>query len=81
MACEDFVVWVRDQGSYGKAATVITEHEEGRGRDGVTAEGVRLWCKGDVPVKRVLSLEELTGISRHVLRPDIYPPAPESASA
>lgn len=33
------------------------------------------WTK--VPAERVLAVEESTGISRHDLRPDIYPPAPK----
>jgi DNA-binding transcriptional regulator YdaS (Cro superfamily) len=41
---------------------------------------VSQWLRtGQVPVKHVLKLEHLTGVSRHVLRPDIYPrdnPAP-----
>lgn len=31
------------------------------------------WRRGRVPAERVLDLESLTGISRHDLRPDIYP--------
>jgi len=27
-----------------------------------------------VPAERVLLIERLTGVSRHVLRPDLYPP-------
>jgi hypothetical protein len=30
-----------------------------------------------LPPRRVLAVEELTGIPRHVLRPDIYPPSKE----
>ncbi len=33
------------------------------------------WRKaGQVPVAHVLKLEEITGIPRHQMRPDIYPP-------
>lgn len=31
------------------------------------------WEKGRVPPKRVLEVEKATGISRHSLRPDLYP--------
>ncbi len=44
------------------------------------------WDRGRVPAERVLDVERLTGISRHDLRPDIYPaddaglrPAPSKA--
>ena len=32
----------------------------------------------EVPVVRVLAVEEATGISRHDLRPDVFGPAPEA---
>jgi DNA-binding transcriptional regulator YdaS (Cro superfamily) len=31
----------------------------------------------EVPVKRVLDVERISGVSRHELRPDIYGPQPE----
>lgn len=38
--------------------------------------------RGQVPARRVLEVESLTGISRHVLRPDLHGPAPsEKVSA
>ena len=39
---------------------------------GVTAGAVSQWDR--VPAGRVLDVERLTGISRHDLRPDLYPP-------
>lgn len=33
-----------------------------------------------VPAGRVLAVERLTGVSRHRLRPDLYPPLEEAAS-
>jgi transcriptional regulator with XRE-family HTH domain len=33
------------------------------------------WEAGDIPVKRVLQLEKLTGIPRRRLRPDLFNPA------
>lgn len=39
---------------------------------GITAWAVAKWRR--VPAERVLAVERITGIPRHVLRPDIYPP-------
>jgi DNA-binding transcriptional regulator YdaS (Cro superfamily) len=36
----------------------------------ITSQAVSQWKR--VPVERVLLVEEITGISRHVLRPDVY---------
>lgn len=44
---------------------------------GITAQAISQWDR--VPVERVLSVERLTGVPRHVLRPDIYPPDATSA--
>ena len=46
------------------------------GRDGkpLTRQAVEQWVQ--VPPKHVLRVEELTGVSRHRLRPDIYGPEP-----
>ena len=42
---------------------------------GVTPGAISQWMtKGEVPVARVLALESITGIPRHALRPDFYPP-------
>ena len=38
---------------------------------GITPQAVSQWKK--VPVARVLDVERVTGVSRHDLRPDIYP--------
>lgn len=38
----------------------------------VTKQAVRKWVK-QVPAERVIALEEVTGISRHDIRPDLYP--------
>lgn len=41
---------------------------------GITHAAIRRWkLLGRVPAERVLEVERLTGISRHELRPDIYP--------
>lgn len=36
--------------------------------------------RGQVPYQRAVEIERLTGISRHVLRPDIFGPQPETAA-
>jgi hypothetical protein len=41
---------------------------------GVKKAAVWKWEHFGVPPKHVLALERLTGIPRHVLRPDFYPP-------
>jgi DNA-binding transcriptional regulator YdaS (Cro superfamily) len=42
---------------------------------GVTSQAVDQWLmRGRVPVARVLCIEQSTGVARHELRPDIYPP-------
>jgi DNA-binding transcriptional regulator YdaS (Cro superfamily) len=38
---------------------------------GVTAQAVSQW--GEVPPLRVLAVERVSGVSRHDLRPDLYP--------
>lgn len=38
---------------------------------GVTAQAVSQW--DEVPPLRVLAVERISGISRHDLRPDLYP--------
>lgn len=38
---------------------------------GVTAQAISQW--DEVPPLRVLAVEAATGVSRHELRPDLYP--------
>jgi DNA-binding transcriptional regulator YdaS (Cro superfamily) len=40
----------------------------------ITPQAVGQW-KGKPPAKRVLKIEEASGVSRHLLRPDIFGPA------
>jgi TorA maturation chaperone TorD len=42
---------------------------------GLAEPSVSIWCS--IPAERVLNVEALTGISRTVLRPDLYPEHPE----
>lgn len=40
----------------------------------VTPQAVQSWCAtGRVPAERVIPIEAATGVSRHELRPDLYP--------
>lgn len=52
---------------------------------GVTRQAVGKWIKtGRIPARHVLTVERATGVSRYVLRPDIYGSAddePERALA
>jgi len=42
---------------------------------GVSAQALTGWMlRGQPPATRVLAIEAATGVSRHELRPDIYPP-------
>lgn len=43
---------------------------------GLQSQGtIQGWLKqGRPPAERVLDIERLTGVPRHELRPDIYPP-------
>lgn len=43
---------------------------------GITEQAVSQW--DDVPPKRVLDVERISGVPRYELRPDLYP-APEGA--
>jgi len=45
---------------------------------GITSQAVSQWRK--VPAERVLDLERITGIPRHEIRPDLYPP-PETVGS
>ena len=40
---------------------------------GLSRMAVSGWVRRGVPAGRVLSVEKLTGVSRHDLRPDLYP--------
>ena len=44
-------------------------------RLGISRQALQQWHS--VPVKHVLALEQLSGVSRYELRPDVYGPAPK----
>ena len=40
----------------------------------VAPQAVQKWCAtGNVPAERVIPVEAISGVSRHDLRPDLYP--------
>lgn len=50
-------------------------------RFSVQKAAVWKWEKGQVAADKVLEVERVTGISRHVLRPDVFGPAPTASEA
>ncbi len=46
---------------------------------GISAQAVSQW--DEVPPRRVLAVEKVSGVSRHELRPDLYPVESEEARA
>jgi len=58
--------------TYNKLITVITPTQLATG-NAVTRVAVYKWLRArKIPAERVLRVEELTGISRHDLRPDVF---------
>jgi DNA-binding transcriptional regulator YdaS (Cro superfamily) len=50
-------------------------------RCNVTPQAVNQWVKKKrVPPERVIDVETATGVSRHVLRPDVFGPPPRAAA-
>lgn len=41
---------------------------------GISSQAIAQWRQA--PASRVLAIEGVTGVSRHILRPDIFGPAP-----
>ena len=69
-----FERWAREQ-TLTEVADMVSKHEQGRGRKGVTYQAVQDWIKkGVIPAGRVLSVEQVSGIHRSILNPVIYPP-------
>ena len=50
-------------------------------RFGVQKAAVWKWEKSRPPADKVLDIEAATNISRHVLRPDVFGPAPTASEA
>ncbi len=47
---------------------------------GIRYQSIQDWHRtGRIPAERVIAVERVTGISRHDLRPDIYPNESEPA--
>lgn len=46
-------------------------------RLGLSRAAISLW-KGVVPIERLIEVERATGVSRRLLRPDLFPPLPGS---
>lgn len=46
---------------------------------GISVQAISQWRR--VPPTRVLDVERVTGVSRHLLRPDIYPPEQQRAAS
>jgi DNA-binding transcriptional regulator YdaS (Cro superfamily) len=42
---------------------------------GLSPQAVNRWKRSRIPAERVIEIEKITGVARHVLRPDIYPRA------
>lgn len=43
---------------------------------GIEPAAITQWKRAGVPANRVLAMEELSGVSRHALRPDVFGPPP-----
>lgn len=56
-----------------KAVSKMPSRSELARQIGVSSVAILYWERGQVPAGRVLEVERLTGVSRHELRPDIYP--------
>lgn len=57
-----------------KAIDAVGDSAELATRLGISAGHVRMWkSRCSVPPKYVIRIEQITGVSRHELRPDIYP--------
>lgn len=67
--------------SISKAAEKVGGQAALAKRLGITSQAVNRMCAtGRVPAERVLAIEEATGVSRHELRPDLYPVEKESVA-
>lgn len=48
-------------------------------RLGISSQAISQWFR--IPHERVFEIEEITGIPRSVLRPDVYPPENQTTQA
>lgn len=55
------------------AARAVESQKTLAGLLGVTPQAITKWKNSRIPAERVLDIERVTGVSRHDLRPDIYP--------
>lgn len=46
---------------------------------GVSYQAVQQWAAKGIPVKRVIQMEALSGIPRHVLCPEVFPDETQAA--
>jgi DNA-binding transcriptional regulator YdaS (Cro superfamily) len=58
-----FIVAIYKAGGYAALAEGL----------GVSRQAIYQWRDKRVPAERVLQIEKLTGVTRHELRPDLYP--------
>ena len=68
---------MRKENSFERALIAAGGPAALAGQLGITRQAIDQWER--VPVNRVLDVERITGVSRHELRPDIYP-ADEAAA-
>lgn len=72
MKSAEFAKWVAEVGQVDVAKRLTDYYRQFR-RPGVSRQAVAAWAAEGVPPLRVLAVEAISGISRHALRPDIYP--------
>lgn len=58
-----------------RAARIVGSQKALADAVGLTEQAISKWKRGRVPAERVLAVESATGgkVSRHDLRPDLYP--------
>lgn len=67
---EQLIEWLNaERGRRGKLALALN----------ITSGALSQWKQ--VPADRVIAVERVTGISRHVLRPDVFGPEPTAEVA
>ena len=66
-----FLAWIQEVGPV-EAARRISEIEEARGRPALTYQAIQDWTRKTVPAERVPAVEADSGISRFLLRPDVF---------